>query len=453
VIENFRELAEGARELRLQVNQGDLKVTIAPDVEPYLAWDAHGDEAPEVRREGDTLRIRQVESWYGRRMDVELRLPASPETLHAKTGNGDVELTGAVGAVRVDTGNGELKIADVRGELHAATGNGEVEVRRADGSLRVNTGNGKLSLREVAGEIHANTGHGDVSIELNGSTEMRVNSGIGDVEVRGRGSVRSARLNTGKGDLECSAILEPGKHTFNTGFGDITALLAGDARARVDLQTGFGDVVSDFALVRVGRSGPMGFGGSRMVGSIGEGDPEIELSAKTGKGDLRLRSSDGPRAGSGGHDRVAYKFKGKRDWRGLGVDLASTISAEVASAIASSLSGREHEGRTESSELPRVEVLHATSSSAASASAGESSTGSSPASPTQDRPSAPPPPPVDLSGAVRSSQTPTGPDAEDPTLAVLQAVARGEISPKEAEVLLTAPRRGGHTPAHDVGPV
>lgn len=447
MIESFRELADGAREVRLQVKQGDLKVAVVAGAEPYLRWDAHGDAAPEVSRDGDTLRIRQVESWFDRRMDVELQLAASPEVLVAKSGSGEVELSGVVGAVRAESGNGQVVIADVRGELHATTGNGRVAVRAAEGRLRVNTGNGRLELKDVVGAVEATTGNGQVELELAGSSELRVSSGNGDIRVRG-GSVLRARLNTGKGDLECSSVLEPGHHTFSTGKGDISALLPPDARARVDLQTGHGDVVSDFALVRVGRTGPMGFGGTRMVGSIGDGEPEIEVSAKTGKGDLRLISADGPSAGRarvsvGFEDRRAWKEQrqawreARRGWGGLGVDIASTISAEVASAIASGLAGREPPIPPEPPPAPRVEVVvHPRDAGSTSAAAG--STGSA-----SERPAAPAPPPPDMSGAVRSSQTPTGPEPADPTLAVLQAVARGEISPEEAELLLGRRQRGG----------
>jgi hypothetical protein len=41
--------------------------------------------------------------------------------------------------------------------------------------------------------------------------------------------------------------------------------------------------------VRVGRSGPLGFGGVRMVGSIGEGEPEVDIALRSSKGQISLR--------------------------------------------------------------------------------------------------------------------------------------------------------------------
>jgi hypothetical protein len=57
----------------------------------------------------------------------------------------------------------------------------------------------------------------------------------------------------------------------------------------VDAQTSFGQIHSDFPLVRVGRSGPLGFGGVRMVGSIGEGEPEVDIALRSSKGQISLR--------------------------------------------------------------------------------------------------------------------------------------------------------------------
>jgi DUF4097 and DUF4098 domain-containing protein YvlB len=429
MLENLGELTQGAREVRVEVRKGDLTLRVASGAEPHLTWDSHGDPPPVVERSGDVLWIKQVDDFFGHRgMDVKLTLPPA-EVFHLKTGHGDVDASGVTGTLRVESGHGDLEATDSQGELHLSTGHGDVGVHRAEGRLRVNSGNGDVELKGVVGAIDANTGRGEIEVELVGASELRANSGMGEIGVTG-GSLLHAKLSTGKGDLECSSPLEPGKHVFNTGFGDVSAMLPADARARVDLQTGFGAVVSDFALVRVGRTGPMGFGGARFVGSIGEGEPEIELSVKTGKGDLKLGRLGGPN-GRGAHERVSVDVQAgwkdeRRGWRGFGADLAATISAEVASAISSGLGGAPPPPRPPGPPpAPRVEVIH-------------------------PRP-APPPRPPDLSGAVRSTQSPIGPDAppppgEDPTMVVLQAVARGEVTPEEAELLLKGRRSPGGGP-------
>lgn len=443
--QSFRELAEGATKLELTLRKGDVELGVVEGAEPTLSWDAEADEVPEVTRYGEVLSIKQPEELRGgRRMDVRLVLPSTIQDADVKTGLGEIAATGLRGAARLQTGNGEIGVKDfVGGELKIQSGNGEVKVEGARGHVRVSSGNGEIELTRVEGQIEANTGNGEIEIELAGPSQVRANSGMGDVEVKGE-AVVDARVNTGKGDLECGAALLPGKHSFNTGMGDISVRLHPDASARVELQTGFGDVDSDFPLVRVGRSGPMGFGGARMVGSIGEGEPQVELTMKTGKGDLTLSRAGGPMPGAR-RERIHAGGKGfwkeqKHMWRNVGMDIATTITAEVASAIASSLGSPPRPPQPGGPPPPPEPPPRPEPPSAA-----ESSPSVEPSAPPPSvEPAAPPPPPLDLSGPLRSSQTPMGPEEEkpDPMLTVLEAVARGEITPQEAEVLLAASRHG-----------
>jgi hypothetical protein len=102
------------------------------------------------------------------------------------------------------------------------------------------------------------------------------------------------------GTIACAAALEPGTYEMVTDMGAIDLELPATIKARVDAQTSFGQIHSDFPLVRVGRSGPLGFGGVRMVGSIGEGEPEVDIALRSSKGKISLhrRRDSGP-AGTG----------------------------------------------------------------------------------------------------------------------------------------------------------
>ena len=153
------------------------------------------------------------------------------------------------------------------------------------------TGHGRVEVVSTGGELDLETGHGGVEVSGPRSLTLRVENGNGDVRVEG-GSLRGARLKSGRGNLISTAALEPGHFDLNTGVGSIEVALPSAARARIVAHTGFGRVDSDVPLVQVGRSGPMPMGGARMVGSVGEGEPEIELSLRTGKGDLRIQSGE-----------------------------------------------------------------------------------------------------------------------------------------------------------------
>jgi hypothetical protein len=115
---------------------------------------------------------------------------------------------------------------------------------------------------------------------------------MGSLRVEG-GAVRGLRLRSGMGTIACAAALEPGTYEMVTDMGAIDLELPATIKARVDAQTSFGQIHSDFPLVRVGRSGPLGFGGVRMVGSIGEGEPEVDITLRSSKGQISVRRRPG----------------------------------------------------------------------------------------------------------------------------------------------------------------
>lgn len=438
-MEDFRELAQGAHELEVRVERGDISVRVDEGVGWSLDWSSDGDQEPEIERDGAVLRLRQrprsggsgsgggtyaanvvsgegtfggsiggivdgvvgealrgIEGLIHRRLDVRLTLPPGVEvvelhsgygridaegmrsrtrlksgfgvlTLRASageaeltTGKGSVEIDGHDGDTRASTGYGDVRAARLRGKAHLKSGNGAVEVLDCDGEVKASSGNGDISLRGVAGEAEVTTGRGQVTIRAPRQLAVRATTGMGAIHVDD-GSVRGLRLHSGMGALSVSAGLAPGTYELTTGMGAIEMALHPGVATRVDAQSSFGQVRSDFPLVRVGRSGPLGFGAVRMVGSIGEGEPRVDVALRTGKGEVTLR-----RAG-------AYAAPG---------------------------AGRPYQAEPE--RAPDEPVV------------------------TDAMRSDPPP-----SSSGRSTGRP------DSTRAVLEALARGDITPTEAEDLLT----------------
>jgi len=231
-----------------------------------------------------------------------LTLRAAGGEAEAATGNGEVVLEGYDGIITATTGNNRIQAERLSGTAALHTSNGHIEVRDSEGSIRAATGNGEVRLTAVAGDVEANTGHGPVEIGTPRSLAVHATTGMGAIQVEG-GSVRSLRLRSGMGEINCSADLEPGTYEMVTDMGAIDLELPATIKARVDAQTSFGQIHSDFPLVRVGRSGPLGFGGVRMVGSIGEGESEVDIALRSSKGQISLRRRPdygGPSAGTPG---------------------------------------------------------------------------------------------------------------------------------------------------------
>ncbi len=100
------------------------------------------------------------------RASVTVRVPAGAAvTVHS--GNGDVELSGLSGPVRVDAGAGDISASDLSGPTDLHTGSGDVEGDALSSpTVRAGSGSGDLELLFSAppAEADAETGSGDVTL-------------------------------------------------------------------------------------------------------------------------------------------------------------------------------------------------------------------------------------------------------------------------------------------------
>ena len=310
LVEGEHRLSSGSGDVKVRAVRGTVelrtgagRIQVSDAAGRLKAHTGHGDIAIQAAS-GDL----DLNTSSGR---VEVKV-ARDLRLHAHSGNGDIQLgegslqsvdarTGrgtvrcaadlAAGQHALSSGHGDIHVRSARGEVRLKTASGRVEVHALEGVLRAETGNGDVQLRSASGEAQLHTGNGRVEVGAPRSLALHAGTGHGDVSI-GQGTVRSLHLETKMGRVRCIASPEPGHHELVSGHGDLGLHLPGDVRARLDAQTGFGQIQSDFALVRVGRSGSMSFNGARMVGSIGPGKPDAEIVLRTGRGKIEIRRND-----------------------------------------------------------------------------------------------------------------------------------------------------------------
>lgn len=135
-------------------------------------------------------------------------------------------------------------------DLTLETHNGGINISDVRGRLTFNGVNGGVRLKRVAGEIKGRT----------------INGGI-DIELAGAGSV-------------------PGPMDLSTVNGGVTVTMPSNYSARVETETGQGNVQSDFPM-------PSNLGNARsrkMDFTIGAGGPPIHIT--TGNGSIRLKRAE-----------------------------------------------------------------------------------------------------------------------------------------------------------------
>lgn len=212
------------------------------------------------------------------RLDV---LVAEGADLDLKLGGGDIVVEGRSGELRAHSGGGDVRFDDA-GDVAVHTGGGDIRaVRAAQGNL--DTGGGDISIDSL-GEGRVHSGGGDVHVGAIASGTIK--TGGGDIHVgRTEGDVT---VSTGGGDVRLDSCL--GTTEVSTGAGDVSAHVAG---GRWQARSGAGDIIVTVpAGVPVWQdlSSPLGDVISRIGGrgEPAEGQPHIEITARTGTGDISL---------------------------------------------------------------------------------------------------------------------------------------------------------------------
>ena len=149
-------------------------------------------------------------------------------------------------------------------KLTLGTGDGDVNVRGAGAEVSASTGDGDITVEESTGPVHASSGDGRVSISA-ATGPVEASTGDGAVEVH------------------MKSLSQPQDMHFSTGDGSVTLYLPASFSAELDINTGDGQIESDFPLEVQGR-----LHAPHMHAAIGGGGP-TRLSITTGDGDVRIR--------------------------------------------------------------------------------------------------------------------------------------------------------------------
>jgi hypothetical protein len=163
------------------------------------------------------------------------------------TGNGDIDAAGLKGLVVLETSNGSIRADDVDGELRAESSNGAIVVRNVSGDCRLDTSNGVIEIDGATGNVDAGTSNGGIRVDV--------------------------------------APPRTGQVTLNSSNGSIDATLPASLSADVVLDTSNGLVQADFGRVPVDR---LRHGKTRLTARVNGGEGG-RVVAETSNGSVVLR--------------------------------------------------------------------------------------------------------------------------------------------------------------------
>lgn len=220
VVEQDLGLAPGGQ-LVVNVHDADVQVTSAP-AGGRLSVEIGAKDAAWAREvfqrmgftttvEGNAFTIRTEDPHlasgdWSRHGGVQVRIHVgvpNPVDLSLRTGDGDVLVGNVVGQLEIQTGDGDVVVGDVEGQVGIRTGDGDVSlgmtwgpalfVQTGDGDIAVGgveserielrTGDGDVALASASGPVDAATNDGDVSIQLATAAPVTVRTGDGDIMI------------------------------------------------------------------------------------------------------------------------------------------------------------------------------------------------------------------------------------------------------------------------------
>src|SRR3954469_13844260 len=132
------------------------------------AADVHG-----VGRLGQT----QIKTGLGRVQLDEV------ETLHLKSGTGDITVGRVTGHADVTAGSGDVRARVLDSTAVVKNSNGDIWIGVAEGDLRVNAANGSIVVDVAKGGVVAKSANGDVRVREVVHGSVVAETRLGDVEV------------------------------------------------------------------------------------------------------------------------------------------------------------------------------------------------------------------------------------------------------------------------------
>jgi hypothetical protein len=234
-------------------------------------------ESPPVEVRGSRVRVGDLKKYAallgpsflgtffeGVWIDYQIEVPPATEA-DIQSGSGDIEISDIDGPVDVRTGSGDVETVGIAKGGQLKSGSGDIKARAIGGEVQIKTGSGDISAEEIRGDLEVKTGSGDVKAR-GVAGDLRVVAGSGDFSLEDISG--DVEVHTGSGDIEVESTIGEGKEwRLRAGSGDIALALPRGSRFRLEAESQFGEVESDF-------------------GSHPEAASSIE--AKTGSGDIRI---------------------------------------------------------------------------------------------------------------------------------------------------------------------
>jgi hypothetical protein len=268
---------------------GDITVARGngPDTSVEIIKTARGRDVNDAR---ELLQLVQVEvTERAGRADIRANYPRGDEARRNNRRNINVSVAYVVTApaatrISIESISGNVKIADIKGDVSANTISGDV---RITGAGRVNaaksiSGSIEIADAETDGALESSSVSGDVVLRRVTARRIEAGTVSGDIKID---DVKSDRVSgkTTSGSVGFGGpLVKNGRYELGSFSGEVRLVLSGGTGFEIDANSFSGDIHSDFNLV---TKGPVQTGRGRrttLTGTFGDGSALLDLTTFSG---------------------------------------------------------------------------------------------------------------------------------------------------------------------------
>lgn len=162
-------------------------------------WDRPEVKYTATKRAGDDAELSEI-SIKAEQVDSNVTIVTEPDSngsvsfelyvprntsLEAATGDGQLSLDGVSGDITLRSGDGPVNVANASGQLNVSTGDGPIKILRFDGGIEARTGDGPVSLDGRFTEVQVNTGSGSVTLAVPADLNFVIETNAEDLSNEG----------------------------------------------------------------------------------------------------------------------------------------------------------------------------------------------------------------------------------------------------------------------------
>jgi DUF4097 and DUF4098 domain-containing protein YvlB len=189
------------REIRVRVETEGIRIS-----DYRLEESQSGDQVHFLFKEKTHLGVHVT--WHQTRTKVTVQTP-SELMLEAKSGDGNVTLSGLTGDLGLTTGDGNVTADHLSGKLRVKSSDGHVTISNSTGAIDTRTSDGNLTVDGVFNALAVHTSDGKLEVNLREGTNLSAASTIqasdGSVTLRvPQGFAANLDVHTSDGHVDCS---------------------------------------------------------------------------------------------------------------------------------------------------------------------------------------------------------------------------------------------------------